>query len=525
MGNSNKKTNEIIEKIKAEKEVLTTMPKNNKKNIAKKLEKLEQLKKEYTNLLDKITKEMNKRYKKAIDVKSDEKIENLDTELNKIEKILLILNDTKTSYEKMGLDKVIYKIDKYYKGNLEEINEQINIAIKKFEEVGIILKLSDFNYSTYVGQYMKVFLEEKKNGDIKSKKIQEKFEEVYWKCSDIIIHIELNLRNIYLNNQNSIEKYFDKKRNSILKQYGRTREDIKELYAKIKMQRDEIYREDKKQLLDKFLNGIYNTKEFEENQVKDNYSKILVESENAEEQETQKGILEFLNSLYEYNNYLKFEFIINDIKKYYQEKEKYKNAFKEAKNKVESLEKQIRKNSKKSFKKGLFRRKNKEIKQTAEYKKLIAEARNAYKEMELNKFYNKIYSNIKDDSTIYEVLELANSYYNYLTKIIIENNNTISQDKIDELIIGLDEFLKNPYNNIINNITILEENDIAMIIKDRYKLLNFNIEKEDFSVKNVNNLINTLEHIVIAYNLKKSNLKIQDIEEIIELMQALKIQE
>ena len=78
-------------------------------------------------------------------------------------------------------------------------------------------------------------------------------------------------------------------------------------------------------------------------------------------------------------------------------------------------------------------------------------------------------------------------------------------------------------NNIINNVTLLEENDIAMIIKDRYKLLNFNIEKEDFSAKNTNNLIKTLENIIIARNIEKVNLKIQNIKEIIELKQALKI--
>ena len=173
MEKSDKKTNEIIEKIEAEKEILATMPKNNKKNISKKLEKIEQLQKEYNKFLKKITKEMNERYQETIEIKSNEKIKKLDNELEKIEKILIVLDDTKTSYEKMGLDKVIYKIDKYYKGNLEEINEQIDMAIKKFANVGIILKLSDFNYSTYVEQYMKVFLEEKKKGDIKSKKIQE----------------------------------------------------------------------------------------------------------------------------------------------------------------------------------------------------------------------------------------------------------------------------------------------------------------------------------------------------------------
>ena len=163
MKNANKKTNEIIEKIEAEKEILATMPKNNKKNIAKYLEKIEQLKKEYTNLLDKSVREMKKRYDNTIDIKSNEEIEKNNAELERISKILVILNDAQTSYEKMGLDKIIYKIDKYYKGNLEDINELIDMAIKKFEEVGIILKLSDFNYSIYVSQYMEVFFEEKNN--------------------------------------------------------------------------------------------------------------------------------------------------------------------------------------------------------------------------------------------------------------------------------------------------------------------------------------------------------------------------
>ena len=56
MKNANKKTNEIIEKIEAEKEILKTMPKNNKKNITKYSEKIKELKKEYSNLNNKITK-------------------------------------------------------------------------------------------------------------------------------------------------------------------------------------------------------------------------------------------------------------------------------------------------------------------------------------------------------------------------------------------------------------------------------------------------------------------------------------
>ena len=209
---------------------------------------------------------------------------------------------------------------------------------------------------------------------------------------------------------------------------------------------------------------------------------------------------------------------------YYKEKEKYKNSYKEAKKKVEDIEKKIKKINKKATRKRIFKKVPKKLKQTPEQKQITAEARNAYKEMELNKFYNKIYSILRDDSTIYETLELASSYYNYLTKCIIENNSTITQDKIDRLIDELKLFLKSPYTNIINNLTILEENDIAMIIKDRYKLLNFNIDKDDLDEKKLNGLIKILENIEVNYNLKILGLDIKKIGELIEIKQVLNIQ-
>ena len=238
------------------------MPKNNKKNITKYSEKIKELKKEYSNLNNKITKEMNKRYQTAISIENNPEINKINTELNKIEKILLILNEQQTSYEKMGLDKIIYKIDKYYKGNLEDINEQIYLAIQKFEEVGIKLKLSDFNYSIFVSQYMETFFDDKTKGDKKVKKLQQKFEEVYWKCSDIIVHIELNLRNIYMKNENDIDKYFEKEKNNIIRQYEKKRDDIKKIYEQKVIKRDKEIEQDKKQILDDFLNQKLNVADF-----------------------------------------------------------------------------------------------------------------------------------------------------------------------------------------------------------------------------------------------------------------------
>ena len=106
---------------------------------------------------------------------------------------------------------------------------------------------------------------------------------------------------------------------------------------------------------------------------------------------------------------------------------------------------------------------------------------------------------------------------------MIENNKTITQEKIEEQIKQLNEFLKNPYNNIITNITITDEKDIAMIIKDRYQLLNFNIKIEDLNWKNLDNLITILENVVTSFSLKKTGLEIQNIQEMLQIKNTLKI--
>ena len=63
-----------------------------------------------------------------------------------------------------------------------------------------------------------------------------------------------------------------------------------------------------------------------------------------------------------------------------------------------------------------------------------------------------------------------------------------------------------------------------MIIKDRYKLLNFNIDKDDLDEKKLNGLINILENIEVNYNLKILGLDIKKIGELIEIKQVLNIQ-
>lgn len=184
-----KKIEEIMDKIEANKEVLSTMPKNNLKNINIYQEKLEELENEYEKYKKDVSTRLQRRYQNATRKAPNKEIENLETRLKTISYILELLDEEKTSYEKMGLDRAIFTISRYYKENLENINEQIQSCIDKFSKVGIQVSLDDFDYSLYVKDYMKTFFQELEKGNVNSERLKEKFEEIYWKCPDIIVHI------------------------------------------------------------------------------------------------------------------------------------------------------------------------------------------------------------------------------------------------------------------------------------------------------------------------------------------------
>ena len=225
----------ILEKIETDREILSTMPKNNKKNIANYLNTLQILKKEYLEKQKEIYDEMNKRYKKIISIKKNPDLEKEQEEIKNMHIILDTIEMTKSSFEKMGLDKRIYKFRRFYKENLENINIEILECINKFNEVGITLTSDDFNYSIFVNEYMKAFFDNMQN--INSKIMKDKFEEIYWKCPNLIIHIELNFRYIYMNNKKTIDRYYKKQTEQVSKKVGLAAQEIEE---KINQLREEL---------------------------------------------------------------------------------------------------------------------------------------------------------------------------------------------------------------------------------------------------------------------------------------------
>ncbi len=506
----------VLEKMSAYKEILSTMPKNNDKNIEKFNSKVDEIIDEYKKYKSDILNEISKRYARNTRLSSNSNINSLENEMENYELILEVINDIKSSYEKTNLDKEVYKLGKFYKENLENVNNQIMTCINIFRNIGISIQDQDFSSSKYALEYMKVFLDEMKTGNIDSQNIKETFEKVYWKCPDLIIHIEVIINNIYLKNKKQIDKVYEDKKEETFKKYKINVENILLNYKSNQKQLEKETSLDKKKILDNFLSGIWNTKDYEEEKIEKIYQKYIIPEalNNEVMDEINENIDKFTRSIYEYKEYLKYKYIIDNIKEKFSEKENYKNAYKDNLKEIDKCESQLKKLNKPS----IFGKK--EI-DDIKVNELFLKERDIFKELSKNIIYYKISENITENSSLLDILCFASSFYKFLVDAIIKQNQEITPDEIDEVIKDLKRYIKFPYFTIINNIKMIEDKDIALIIKDRYKLLNFNIEKEDLQEDNLENLYDEFQKINIYNNIKNAGLNLEDIKNVCEYKKIL----
>ena len=111
----------------------------------------------------------------------------------------------------MGFDTLLYSLTHYYKNDLAAVNADIKEALSKFELVGITLTENDFVYSNYARKYMKELLV---NDELE--RMKDIFEDLHWKCPDVISHIETSLRILFNKNIKSFEKYIEDRKKEVI---------------------------------------------------------------------------------------------------------------------------------------------------------------------------------------------------------------------------------------------------------------------------------------------------------------------
>ena len=461
---------EFKENIKVQMEVLNALPRNNKKNekiyITKVIEVLDKYKE-----IKKITEsEITKRKNRYESLEKNTKIDALTTKINSIKQLLPLINPYSSSYEKSNLDKVLYELGHFYENDLEKVNENIKKTIQIFETVGVLLDIDDFNYSFYSKKYMTKFLENK------TQELKQYFEELYWKCPDIITHITLNFKYLYYQNKKKFDLYYNTKKFELI--------NLKEEYENLYKEKEELIRTSAFLLQQSFLENKLNINDYTSDKIRKAYKSIVSEEKIDS---IKNEVIKLYNNVIEYKNYLEFIPIIDNIKELYKEKDKYKNIYLNKKKEIEKLEKKLYKNTKALFK--ITKERKFEVINSLVNNEII-ELKQKYNELEYNYFLEQI-MNLDESTTIYDLFNLALSNYNYLMK----------NEEID--IKKLNSFITNPRINILKNILINDTKDISMLIIDRYNLFGFELKKEQLEQSNLDNLIKELEIILGSIEMEK----------------------
>ncbi len=492
----------LIEKYEEFKNVLDVMPTNNKENKKKKSEFIAE-EEEFNNaFLDLVNKEIERRKNNISSVAENEVIKEKETELN--DKILNIINENNTSYEKLELDYYLSKMINY-KDDLPKVNECIRKLIDNFESVGVVITSSMFDYNNYVKTYIDTLITTNDDNDLKTK-----FEEIYWKYPEIIKTIEINFKNIYLNNKKVIDKYYSDKYEEYKKNNNleEIHNNIISLYEELEL----IKSSDPYLIYNKFMNKEYSLND---------YSEITIDKKKNNyfgENFSYDNLVKLSNSLKEYNLIIKYDYLLKDMRTRIENKDSYKGILDTALKDIDKLSSKLINLNKNPSKKSIlpFKKKSSSEDDLFEYKEVLKELITKYDELDNIRFNDLIYKQVQKDSTILNVFKLISGNFLYFYNRVKENKEELSFDEIDNLFRELNKnILCNKYE-LLDNIALLDEKQMKELIVDRYRLDNINITVTDLEVDNIENTINEIDKILTYENIARSSIKINDISFMLE---------
>ena len=185
-------------------------------------------------------------------------------------------------------------------------------------------------------------------------------------------------------------------------------------YAKLLKDLDEVKNNDTYSIIHNFLDGKMIPLDYTKKSMHDKYSKyvpeIFLESilDTPKQDELDLNLIKLKNAAYEYQQILKYNYIVEDVKNRYEENKENKSLKKEE----QKLLKEIAKDEKKIIaltkktEKSRFSKGNEEISHVKQ-NNIIKELKDKYKEYDKIRIDNIILENINEASTIKDVFNLA----------------------------------------------------------------------------------------------------------------------
>ena len=497
---------ELEQKYDELRTVIETLPVNTKYNRKRKVECIDDEIKHDKEIISLIEKEVEERLAPLRGLGVNTNIKKMEEEIEKCN-IINEWNPYNTPYEKMHLDYYLYQLHRYYKEDLDALNECIKRIIESFKKVEIELKPEEFNYNVDAKEYMSFLLTEHTKEEIK-----ECFESIYWKNSDLIKIIELNFKSIYLKYEKKIVKYYVARHEEFLKSH--TDEEIHEMRLKLSNELRNLEGTDPYQNLSKFVDYTYLLKDFSEVEF-DRRKSLYFSDENY----NLDNLLKIDSSLEEYDILIKYNYLLKDMRARLEKKEEYKNALANALKDISKDEDKITKMvSKQSAKPKLFFKKKKvDDKWLFDYNQVLNDLSTKYDALDDLRLNDLIMNTLNKDSTVYEVLKLVVSNYLYFVARTKELEDGADINEINKRYDELKYMVYNRNNYmLLSNLALLDERQIKQIISDKYTLENINISMEALTEDNIEKTIKDINMLIDYEYFKLSGLKIEDIDLYIE---------
>jgi len=519
--------NFIEEDIDAKKTLIDTLPTKTKANKKKYNEKIDLIINKYETYKTGIFKYINSKNSKY-SIKAQEKhLEKLSEAVANLEHIRFVLNPSNTYVEKMGFDSLLYEINHYSEFQFGSLNKILNDFIDKFELINIKLTSIDFDYTSYVNEYMTAFLEVRNKKNAKYEKVSEIFEKIYWLNPNLIEHIELNLRRLIKKYSKNFERYIGQLQKNIklennIKNYDDCLQKLKKAYLDLKNAEEENISE----IIEKAKTGGIEISDYlPDSKVRnESYTSLSIDSLNLQDKSEMENFYENItklkDNLIEYSNYRQFIPLMMDFKSSFEkqlqtEKKDIDGKLKEIDSNIKETEKSLYKINDKLNNKGLFNFKKLDKEEVNNLKletiTIANELYKMYKTYDEEYFKNKVLTNLSKSFTIANFLELYYSFDYFKKRAIKKVFNISNYEELITFSENFDLFAMNLNNIIMSGVLLFDKEDVSNVIVKKYRLSKINIVDDDLHTDNIENLINKINLLLRINKIEHSETTVEKI--------------
>lgn len=480
---------------------------------------------EYESLKSEVYEEMQKRVQSLIPQDTDDNYREDKNKIKMFRKAYCLDNKYNDIYHKLDIDKVYYDISDIDVADFQKVNTLIQKIIETFKNASISLTADDFDYSMFTHEYMEVYFKSLNSVSFMDdmKKI---FDNLYWECPDLITHLKLCIRNLYIKYEKELALYYEKCKSETFKELAVDETNYKEAYSDLIKALKSKTMQDPYLLSYKFLNGSLSIYDYLDGtpQIRQNFNKFLFDKEFDELEEKAKEdyyteISALKDVVVELKNYNKYNEIIKDIITRYKSADSYKGVYGSKLKEIEKEEKNRTKLYTQYYKEPskfiLFNKKINKNLIKVQINDQIKKLDLLYNELDEAKINDVIMNKLDDTSTISEALAICSSFYGYFKKMCpkleIEQTNMHYFKEYKKLL----DYTINPRNSFITKMKCANDSNINDIIYEKYKLLDINISMEDLT-ENLDKLEANIDFVNLLKNINDSQISVEEIKYIID---------